>query len=222
MKVISFCIYGDKKKYRKGLLENIEIINKELPDFHIHIAAGNDIEEEYINLLKSYNNVIVISQNFTGHMMMIYRILYFDRNEVDVLFSRDSDSRIDERDIWCMNEFIKSDSLIHIIRDHPEHTMHIMGGMCGFKRIGENKIKFSEAFIEYVNTLFNNNFYGIDQIFLVDFYKIPVKKLIHSNGISILNETIVPIEPVLKDKVSFIGNTIDYDDNDNRVYIYSL
>ena len=51
MKLISFCIFGNAKKYRKGLLANIEIINKNLPAYCIRIIVGNDVEEEYIKTL---------------------------------------------------------------------------------------------------------------------------------------------------------------------------
>ena len=62
--IISFCIYGDnsdkKQKYRRGLLENLEIINNRLPDFNIFIAAGSDVDDEYLEQIKNtYKNIIV-------------------------------------------------------------------------------------------------------------------------------------------------------------------
>lgn len=224
--VISFCIYGEnnekKQKYRKGLLENIDIIKSELPEFMIYIAAGCDVEDEYIEKLKStYDKVIVKKVDFTGHPVTIERFLIFDEKEVEVLFSRDADSRIDERDIWCMKEFMKSDAHIHLIRDHKEHTMPIMAGMCGFKKTDGHKICFGVVYNEFVKMIPYKNFYGIDQQFLIYFYNLRVKKLIHSNQArASVREVITPIPIPLKDDVSFIGNTIDYDASGNRVYVY--
>ena len=61
MKVFSFCIFGNKKKYCLGLCKNLEIINKKLPDFYIWIYGGNDVPSEYIEKYKSYNNVKYIA-----------------------------------------------------------------------------------------------------------------------------------------------------------------
>ncbi len=118
--VISFCIYGDKsekkQKYRRGLLENLDIINKRLPEFNIFIAAGSDVEDDYLEQIKSeYKNIIFKKVDYSGHQVTLQRFLFFDNSDVEVLFSRDADSRIDDRDIWCMQEFMKSDAYIQLI-----------------------------------------------------------------------------------------------------------
>jgi hypothetical protein len=224
--IISFCIYGDKsekkQKYRRGLLENIDTINTLLPAFNIFIAAGSDVDDDYLDQIKStYKNIIIKKVEYSGHQVTLERYLIFDDPAVEVLFSRDADSRIDDRDIWCMQEFMKSDAYIHMIRDHKEHTMPIMAGMCGFKKCNGNKIRFQEIYDKYINSLLNKNFYGVDQQFLIFFYNLPLKKLVHSNKTRLHpNERITPIVIPLKDDVSFIGNTIDYDSSGNRVYIY--
>ena len=54
--------------------------------------------------------------------------------EADLVFFRDADSRMRERDRWCMAEFEKSDKSLHIIRDHFWHKSRIMGGAWGAKK----------------------------------------------------------------------------------------
>ena len=66
--IISFCIYGDnsekKQKYRRGLLENIDTINTLLPVFNIFIAAGSDVDDDYLDQIKStYKNIIIKNHN---------------------------------------------------------------------------------------------------------------------------------------------------------------
>jgi hypothetical protein len=59
---------------------------------------------------------------------------------------RDADSRITDRDDFCINEFVNSDKLFHIIRDHPNHKHLIMAGMWGVKK-GCLSESISELFI---------------------------------------------------------------------------
>ena len=48
--------------------------------------------------------------------------------QVDILLSRDLDSRISEREVAAVEEFLASDKQVHIMRDHPARTAPIMGG----------------------------------------------------------------------------------------------
>jgi hypothetical protein len=50
---------------------------------------------------------------------------------VDIFLSRDCDSRISDREVACINEWLTSDKDFHIMRDHPYHTVPILGGMWG-------------------------------------------------------------------------------------------
>jgi hypothetical protein len=47
---------------------------------------------------------------------------------VDVLMSRDSDSRIIPREEAAVREWLASDRIFHIMRDHPYHCIPILGG----------------------------------------------------------------------------------------------
>jgi hypothetical protein len=226
MKLISFCIFGNAKKYRKGLLANIEIINKNLPSYCIRIIVGNDVEEEYIKTLTQLHHKITIDKkDFTGHELTIERFMCIDDSEVDILFSRDADSRITERDLWCMKEFENNkNSFIHIIRDHKNHDQYIMGGMCGFKKMnGRFPLKMRDLMIGFKNSFDNLelfNLYGIDQLFLQLVYKMNLPKLIHSNYLIYMNEKRTLISFEHKNKYDFIGNAIDFDEHDEEIYLY--
>ena len=228
MKHISFCIFGNIKKYTKGLLLNIDIIKKKLPEYGIRIIAGNDVDEEYIKLLEncksSHTSIDIIKKDFTGHMLMVERFFGIDDIDTELIFSRDADSRITERDLWCMKEFEKDiQSFIHIIRDHKNHDQYIMGGMCGFKKVNgrfplkiqDLSIRFKESFNDY--QLYNQ--YGIDQLFLQLVYKMHLSKLIHSNYVIYSREkrSLIPFDH--KDPYDFIGNIVDFDENDEEVYL---
>jgi len=219
----SFCLYGPyNKKYYKGLLENLKIINNIFPEFYTHISFGIDIDKSILENIKKYKNIIYKIYDFTGAKLMTYRYIPLDLFNIDILFSRDCDSRINDRDIWCINNFINSKFLVHIVRDHKEHKFPIMGGIVGFKKdflkyIGsfENIIKIYENKISFE--------YLTDQIILAEnIYKKFINNnifLTHSSK-NIFNEKNFVEIPLPVDKYKFIGQTIDYDNNNNKIYIY--
>ena len=65
---------------------------------------------------------------------MLYRFTTIDNDDVKVAFSRDADSRINERDRYCIDRFISSKKRFQIIRDHIQHGIRILGGMWGIKQ----------------------------------------------------------------------------------------
>ena len=220
--VFSFCLYGPySKKYYMGLIENIKIINKNYPEYYIYISFGNDIDKSIIKEIDKYKNIIYKIYDFTGAKLMTYRYVPIDLSNVSILFSRDVDSRINTRDMWCINEFIKSKYLIHIIRDHKNHNFPIMGGMVGFKK---EFLKYITSFENIIRMTFNLNFkYLTDQIILAEYiYKKHIKEdifLVHSK-VNTFNEKNVIKIPLEVNKETFIGQVIDYDENNKKIYIY--
>ena len=41
--------------------------------------------------------------------------------------SRDLDSRINEREVEAVEEWLSSDQPVHAMRDHPQHDIAILG-----------------------------------------------------------------------------------------------
>ena len=58
---------------------------------------------------------------------MFWRFL-FDDSSVDIFIVRDVDSRINKEES-AVKEWLESDKLLHIMRDHPHHYYKILGGM---------------------------------------------------------------------------------------------
>ena len=52
---------------------------------------------------------------------------------VDIYMSRDIDSPILERETTVVHAWLDSQKTIHILRDHIEHTLPILGGLWGIK-----------------------------------------------------------------------------------------
>ena len=212
--VFSFCIYGNNIKYLRGLEENLKIINEKLPEFYSYIYFSNDVQELYYEIYSKYKNVKIHKIDKNGPELMLYRILTLDIDDkVDVSFSRDIDSRINDRDIWTINEFLNSNKYFHIIRDHYYHKNTIMGGSFGMKRKEFFSISKELESWKESNKITKYD-YGTDEQFLRERVYDMIKNdvLIHSNIVGYLHEKISPIEPPLKNEYDFIGNVVDYDE----------
>ena len=134
MKVISFCLYGNLEKYCKGLYKNLLIIQDKLSDYKSFLYISSDVSEEWIKCYEKFSFVKIFRTKSTGHDNMIERFFAIDEENVDIAIIRDVDSRLNERDIWCIRDFEKSTYLFHTIRDHPDHKTLILGGLWGIKK----------------------------------------------------------------------------------------
>ena len=173
-KVISFSLYGNVQKYFGGLLENCRQINEIYPDFWIYIYLGNDFDRSIMNgKFDNINNILFIETGKPGHEVRSYRFLSIDRPEVGIAFSRDADSRINARDQYCINEFIKSDKKFQIIRDHLDHNVRILGGMWGIKKGIQINIEHLVNVFRQRYTIFKE---GTDQDFLAEYIYPKVKQ----------------------------------------------
>jgi hypothetical protein len=195
MKIFSFCIYGSERNYYEGLLENIQIINEYFPEFEIYIYKGI-CDSSWIFEGK---NIKIIETNRPGLVNTLYRFLPL--GEIDLGFVRDADSRITERDKWCIQQFLNSSYNYHIIRDHFWHKSLIMGGMFGWKKICSEKIEIPES---------DSLAYGFEELYLSKTIYPLIKSyaLIHTNNHAFVGEHVELIKISHKDKFDFIGNVI--------------
>lgn len=223
MKVISFCIYGSKDKYCKGLDENLKQIQTNLLNYNAFIYLGNDVPDVWVEKYKSYPFVRLIETGRIGHDNMINRFFAIDEQEVKIAHIRDADSRLHDRDIWCIKEFEKSSYLFYTIRDHPEHRAYILGGLWGIKK-GCINYKIGDLYIKYNQSGKTINKIQHDQYFLRDI----VYPAVISNGVFyVFNEWIRldPKEQIVKipfDIIddNFCGLAIDFDESGNPIKEY--
>ena len=218
VKVISFCIYGGLEKYCLGLIKNLNIVQKYLPEYHVWIYGGNNVPEEYIEKYKSFPNVKYIPTGLDGGQLTCYRFFAIDDPEVKIMHCRDADSRITERDQYLIREFEKSKELCHIIREHFWHKDEISAGMWGLKR-GLIPGKIQDIYNTWIqsNKHIRDQF-NTDQKFLKQCIYPLVKDqvLIHSNIVGFQGENITYIERPRKDDFDFIGNVILFDKDGNE------
>jgi len=135
--VISFCLWGNEPRYCVGLVKNIELSKKYYQGWecwcYIHEPS---VDKDFINNLKNYDNVKVILKNnlhIRTLRFMLWRIEPILNPGVEYLISRDTDTRIQPREVLAVQEWLNSRKSLHIMRDHFQHYAKILGGMFGIK-----------------------------------------------------------------------------------------
>jgi hypothetical protein len=134
--IFSFCLYGDNPKYTRGMIINAGQIKQRFPDAIVQIYIASDVPVVIKDELNTYSNVrLVHTERKAGIGGMFDRFESIDCRDCDIMFVRDADSRIHERDAACIEDFILAkDKHLHIIRDHFYHKDRIMGGAWGIRR----------------------------------------------------------------------------------------
>ena len=140
-KIISFSLYGWERKYTVGMLCNVELAKIIYPDWICRIYYGDSVDKYFIDELKKHENVELFRKiEKPNKSSMMWRFLPIDEPDVEVMISRDADSRLSWREKKCVDIFLESDKLLHSIRDEVNHDK-IMGGMWGIKKNNRIKIK---------------------------------------------------------------------------------
>jgi len=223
MKVISFCIYGSKDKYCKGLDENLKLMQLNLTDFNAFIYIGDQVPTHWIEKYQTYDFVKIFYTNRIGHDNMINRFFAIDENDVEIAFIRDIDSRVHDRDIWCIRHFEKSQYMFHTIRDHPEHRALILGGLWGIKKECLN-ISIKELYLHYNTTNETLNIIQHDQYFLKDIiYSLVYKNMIvysFNEKMKMIENEIIKRIPFNVIDDNFCGLAITYDEDGNEIKEY--
>ena len=171
MKYISFSLWGDKPIYNVGAIRNAELSKEIYPDWKMVVYYDNTVPKSTIEKLISLN-VLTIDMTNSNIFGCFWRFLISDNQDCEYSIFRDCDSRISLREKLSVDEWIKSNKTIHIMRDHPAHkipygtnSIGILAGMWGIK----GKIIDMENHIKFF--IFNKqNNYGIDQTFLTQFF----------------------------------------------------
>lgn len=167
MKVLSFCLWGDNPTYLVGAIRNAISATQFYPDFKCWFYIHKEtVPSNTIIKLEKMDNVKIIykSGNLSQMSPMMWRFEAIDDPEVNINISRDLDTEILPREKMAVDEWLESNCLLHIMRDHPYHKSKIMGGMFGIK-------KSTITWMDKINYFNKNNFhkqndYGHDQDFL--------------------------------------------------------
>lgn len=136
--VISYSLYGQQMKFLVGAIKNAQLAQRFFPEFTVRFYVGNSVPTWTRSTLALFPNVEIIPvdepENSVSRMWRFRAIL---DPSVDVVLSRDADARLSYREVVAHQEFLNSDFVFHIIRDHPTgHGYLISAGMFACKTKG--------------------------------------------------------------------------------------
>ena len=162
--VVAYSLWGDHPMYWIGAIRNIELVQKYLPGFICRFYIDSSCDQSLIDSIPENDKVekVLVSSDKDSFHGMFWRFWAADDSEIDVMLSRDCDSRIGEREASALKEWLSSDKDFHIMRDHPYHTVPILGGTWGCRNGILKKIGITNKIDQW--TQFQRK--GVDQDFL--------------------------------------------------------
>ena len=173
-RAVVFGLYGNKKQYVKGLLENIEMAKDMYPTWDVVAFIDSaTVPKEAIAEAKARGAVVKESPDYNSASARFYIL---DLPEYDRFIVRDADSRIYPREVAAVADWMKNDwAILHGMRDAHNHLDPLLGGMWGAvsKRLREklelafHSPSMQDLYKEYIGN--RKAVYGDDQIFLKEY-----------------------------------------------------
>jgi len=161
MKIISFSLWGNKPIYQVGSIRNAMLAKNFYPDFQCWFYVHKEsVPIETIEKLQSFDNVKIIfkSGDLSKVKPRTWRFEAIDDPNVEINMSRDVDTQILLREKLAVDEWLNSDKIFHIMRDHPWHKFRIQAGMFGVKNsniIWKDKI---DSFVQVNDYIYDQHF----------------------------------------------------------------
>jgi len=131
--VISFSLYGNSLKYQHGAVLNAKGARQYYPHWNCRFYCGESISESTKIKIRSFGAETVDVDGREDPSAMFWRFRPVLENGINTLIVRDCDSRFSDRELFTVNEWLSSESNLHIMRDHPSHNAPILGGLWGAK-----------------------------------------------------------------------------------------
>lgn len=163
MKVISFSLWGDDRRYTGGAIQNASLAKIVYPGWVCRYYVGQSTPAHIIEQLSEYDNVEIIQMDTEGDWTgMFWRFTAASDENVEAVIMRDCDSRLWFREKTAVDEWLESDKNFHIMRDNHQHSTPILGGMWGVRG---GLLKDMQ---QYINEYTKGDFWQVDQNFLRD------------------------------------------------------
>ena len=211
-KIISFSLWGNNPKYTIGAIRNAELAQSIYPEWGCYFFLGSSVSQDIQEKLLSIPNVSIFRKDeYNDWRSMFWRFETSYDSEVDISIFRDTDSRINLREKYAVEEWTASDKTFHIMRDHPYHNFSILGGMWGYKKNNKYPMEI------LLNSFAKSDTYGTDYNFFNSslYPLIQEDKLVHDPFFDKINF------PKPRIDNEFVGDVFDeYDHRHPEYYKY--
>ena len=211
-KVVSFCLWGNNPKYCVGAIKNAKLVKNFYPGWECWVYCGTSVPQETLKSLKDEGANVILRKEEGDWTGMFWRFEPISNPEVEIMISRDTDSRISQREVDAVNDWLKSGKLFHVMRDHPAHAIEILGGMWGARKpiLGD--------MVHLINAYTKGNFWQVDQNFLkeVVWPRVSYTTCTHDEFFMKM-----PF-PTKRKENEFVGDVFDENDNRHPEYFKSI
>lgn len=209
-KIICFSLWGNNPKYTIGAIRNAELVKSIYPGWIARFYCGTSVPQEIISKLLKLNSEVRIMNTPGDWSGMFWRFEAIAEPDVEVMLSRDTDSRLSLREAMAVKQWLLSGKLFHVMRDHPEHNTEILGGMWGARKPILQDIK------HLLDGYKKGDFWQVDQNFLreVVWSRVAYTTCTHDPFFAK-----VPF-PFQREGLEFIGEV--YDEKENTVPEHSI
>ena len=97
-KIISFSLWGDNPVYTQGAIRNAELAKEIYPDWVCRYYIGKSTPNDIVVKLQNFDNTeVIVMENDGDWTGMFWRFYPASEDDVDVMISRDCDSRLNAR-----------------------------------------------------------------------------------------------------------------------------
>ena len=211
-KIISFCLWGNDLKYTVGALINAELAKTIYPGWIPRFYIGSSTTPAVTKQLLKTGAEVVNMPEEGDWRGMFWRFYPAGEPDVDVMLSRDTDSRLSLREKAAVDAWLATDSPFHIMRDHPAHRTEILGGMWGARGGFLTEIK------QLIDGYQKGDFWQVDQNFLRENIYPRVK------SVAVVHDEFFEGKPfpTKRENYEFIGDVFDASDARHPEYWKAL
>lgn len=214
MKIISFSLWGDDPKYTVGAIRNAELAKTIYPDWICRFYVGQSVPNQIVWFLESFDNTQVIKKPEPGDWTsMFWRFEPAGEEDVEVMISRDTDSRLNLREKAAVEQWLSSEKKFHIMRDHPFHKFSVLGGMWGAKKGCLPNMK------SMIDSFSQENAYGTDYKFFDE-----LKRTTLEDSVIMIHDEFFSGSPfpVKRNGFEFVGQVFDQNEKTVEEHIRVL
>ena len=155
-RIVTISMYGPRENRRFSLNQSLNFLHELIDEMHniypnwiLRIYHDNSISDDIVCSFECENDQVDFCNVSTfGHLTniatfvppKIWRFLPVGDPFAEIVASRDLDSPLAARELAAVNEWLSSGKTWHVMRDHPLHTVPILGGMWGFRRTSNENL----------------------------------------------------------------------------------
>lgn len=164
-KIVAFSLWGRSPIYAFGAMVNARLVRLLMPGWRARFYVGQDVAAGVISDLELTGAEIVPESSIPTEIPnYMWRFLVMDDPAPSIFVCRDCDSRISEKEVAAVGEWLDSSCAFHVMRDHIFHNSLVLAGLWG--GIAIPGISVRDRIAQFQERVAGDIRYGGDQAFL--------------------------------------------------------